>query len=77
VGEKQSCVLFRLRAAVEVAVEEGQNASWGLEEFVAVAATSFPAGCEPGYAGLAVDKLLTREAVSPDCRVKGCHEQGR
>ena len=74
--EEEGGVLLRLGAAIEVAVEEGENAAGRLEEFVAVLLRALPcAGHQPGYAGFAVDEFFAGEAVGADGGVERGHEQ--
>ena len=76
VGEEERGVLFRLRAAVEMAVEQGEDAAGRLEELAAVSGEVFAAGGEGGDGALAVDQVLAGEAVGAHGGVQGGHQQG-
>ena len=56
--EKQRRILLRLRAAVEVPVQQRKDPPRRLEQLIAVSAAAFPAGHQTSHGGLAVDQLL-------------------
>ena len=75
VREKEGCVLLRLGAAVEVAIEQSEDLSGGFEELAAIAGAVFPAGHEAIEAGLGVDELFAGESVRSYGGVKRGHQE--
>jgi len=71
VGEEERGVLFRLRAAIEVAVKQEEDAGRAIRRACRVSGEVFAAGGEGCDGALAVDQVLAGEAVArtAECRV--------
>src|SRR5438309_2028278 len=73
--EEQCGVLLRLRAAIQMPVEQRQNPARRLEQLVALRAYLVAAGHQARDHRFAEDKFLAGKAISTHGRMKRRHKQ--
>ena len=77
VRQKQRRILLRLRAPVEMPVQQRKNAPRRLKQLIAIASALIAARQQPRQRRLAVHQLLAGKPVRPHRRVQRRHQQRR